>query len=844
MTSGGTEETELAGTELETVTVPLGGMTCGHCVATVEGALMGLCGVRSASADLRTQSALVTFDPSSVGLPAMERAVDAAGYAPRPAGGLISPLPGAFRETPGAHPAVAARSTPESRRLTVEGMTCASCVRSVEKAALQVPGVVSCNVSLADASARLQFDAARVGLDDVIRAIGSAGYRARESGMAGHPEGDGAPSGPSQRRLALSAALTVPLLILAMSHGTLEFAGSLWVQFALALPVVLYGGAPFYTAAWTAARHGRSDMNTLIAIGTGAAFAYSAAATMAPGWMSASGAPAVYFETSAAILTLVLLGRVLEARARHRTSASVRKLLALQTPVVRVRHDGQEHEIALEAVAIGDEVLVRPGERIPVDGTVLEGTGAVDESPITGESLPADKAPGARLVSGSLNKDGFLVFRAESVGSQTALARLIEFVRRAQESKAPAARLADRIAGVFVPVILVAATLTFVVWMATGPSGDRLRMALNNAVSVLIIACPCALGLATPTALTVGIGRAAEQGILIRDGAALESARNVDTVVFDKTGTLTFGRLEVTDVEVYGPDATDRLLESCGAIERRSEHPIAKAIAGAAPSSGAEVTDYRALPGAGATATLGGHKWIIGKPELLAERGTDISGAGTTLDKLSGEGKTVVLAACDGKLAGAVALRDTLRPESAAAVSGLHQRGVKTVLISGDRTEAAKAVASEAGIRDVLAPVMPIDKSDAVRELQADGRTVAMVGDGINDAAAIAQADLGIAIGAGTDIAAESASIILARNDPQDVVRSIELAARIRRTITQNYWWAFGYNVLGVPVAAGVLYPWTGLLLSPIVASAAMALSSLSVVTNSLRLRRALPDPN
>lgn len=832
----------MAGTGLKTVSLPLGGMTCGHCVATVEETLLGVDGVRSASADLASETALVAFDPSFTDPLAMERAVAAAGYAPQATSGLVSLGPTAPALASARPREASPRTSLNSRQLFIEGMTCASCVRSVENAALSVPGVAACDVSLADASARVRLDPATASLDDVIRAIGSAGYTAGEAGPASHPDIPDGEMSQLTRRLAVSATLTIPLLVLAMSHGKLHFQGSNWVQLLLALPVVAYGGAPFYMAAWTAARHGRSDMNTLIAIGTGAAFAYSVAATVVPFWMSSTGDPGIYFETSAAILTLVLLGRVLETRARRRTSASIRRLLELQAPSVRVRRGSQEQEIALEAVAVGDDVVIRPGERVPVDGTVLEGSGAVDESPITGESLPADKVPGSRIVSGSLNKDGFLVFRADCVGSDTALARIIDFVRQAQSSKAPAARLADRIAGVFVPAILTAAAVTFAVWMAAGPSDDRLRMALNNAVSVLIIACPCALGLATPTALAVGIGRAAENGILIRDGAALESARTVDTVAFDKTGTLTLGQFSVTDVATFGAVTKSRLLEACAAIERRSEHPIAKAIAAVRPGSAGEVADYRTLPGAGAEASFNGRQWLIGSPDLLAESGTDISAAEAVVDELSRHGKTVVLAAQDGQLAGTIALSDEMRPEAAAATASLRDRGIRTTLLSGDRAEAAKAVAAEAGIDEVLAPVMPIEKSDAIQNIQAEGRAVAMVGDGINDAPALAQADLGIAIGAGTDIAAESAGIVLVRSDPRDVVRAIDLAKRIQRTIVQNYWWAFGYNVLGVPIAAGILYPWAGILLSPIVASAAMALSSLSVVANSLRLRRTLPD--
>ncbi len=821
----------------EQTTLALGGMTCDHCVSTVETALAEVDGVVTATANLASQSAHVEYDPSIADIASMEEAVAAVGYAPRPASTLVSFEPTAHGEAIQQGPA---REFADFR-VNIEGMTCASCVLSVERAALGVNGVASCQVSLTESAAQVSIDPRESDIDAVLRAITSAGYQAAlEKTDPAVDVGDRA-SPPLVRRLAVSAALTAPLLILAMSHGSLDFPGSRWLQLGLALPVVFYGGASFYAAAWNAARHGRSDMNTLIAVGTGAAMVYSVVALLAPSWVSSGiDVPPVYFETAAAILTLVLLGRVLETRARRRTSASIQKLVALQAGMVRVRRHGTESEIPLAGVSVGDEVVVRPGERIPVDGTVIDGTGAVDESPITGESVPADKHPGSKVVSGSLNQDGFLVFKAESVGSETALSRIIDFVRHAQGSKAPAARLADRIAAVFVPVILVCALATFAAWLAFGPGEDRFRMALSNAVSVLIIACPCALGLATPAALAVGIGRAAEKGILIRDGAALEAARNVDTVVFDKTGTLTLGEFAVTDVVALGTTSTEELTAAASAIESRSEHPIATAIAAAGSATDVGVADYRALPGAGATGRIGDDSWILGKRDLLAERGTDLAAVAVTLDRFESEGKSVVVAARNGELEGIFALRDTMRPEARRAANALRSQGVKTLMLSGDNEVAAKAIASEAGIKDVLAPVLPIEKSAAIERLQSEGRTVAMVGDGINDAPALAQADVGVAIGAGTDIAIESAGIILVRSDPSDVGQAIEVAKRTQRAIVQNYCWAFGYNVLGVPIAAGALYPWTGLLLSPVLASAAMALSSISVLSNSLRLRRAL----
>ena len=824
--------------------VALGGMTCGHCVDTVEKALLAVEGVRSASADLATQSASVEYDAGAVSLTAMQQAVAAAGYAPNRTSDLVSigvtaPKPGEA-QVPPIHQAPTTTSKLDSLRLEIEGMTCASCVRSVEQAALRAPGVQQCDVSLTEATARVVYDPAQSSAEDLIQAIRNAGYGAALE-TAGRQGTDAAgASSTLRRRLIVSAALTAPLLVMAMAHGQLGFGDLAWTQLALALPVVMYGGAPFYAGAWTAARHLRCDMNTLVAVGTGTAFGYSVAATVAPSWVSGAGSAPVYFETAAAILTLVLLGRVLETRARRRTSSAIRKLLALQADSVWIRRDGRELEVSQGQVAIGDEVLVRAGERMPVDGTIIEGSGAVDESPLTGESAPVDKRPGSRTLSGSLNKDGFFVVRAESVGSETALARIIEFVRRAQNSKSPATRLADRIAAVFVPAILAVAAVTFAVWMIAGPDQDRVRMAINGAVSVLIIACPCALGLATPAALAVGVGRAAESGILVRDGAALEAARGIDTVVFDKTGTLTLGRFGVTDFQSFEGVEDDELLRSTSAIERLSEHPIAQAIASMRPAADLHVSDYRTLPGTGASGRVEGRQWLLGKPDLFAEQGIDISKAQPALDRFAREGKSAVLAAKGNRLAGLFALRDTIHPEAVSAVAALQQRGIRTMMISGDNAQAAGAIASLAGIDEVLADVLPVEKSAAIKKLQAKGAVVAMVGDGINDAPALAQADLGIAIGAGTDIAVESAGIVLVRNSPADVGRAIDLARRVQRTIAQNYVWAFGYNLLGVPVAAGVLYPWTGMLLSPIVASAAMALSSVSVLANSLRLSLAM----
>lgn len=829
---------------VESTTVQLAGMTCGHCVQTVEKALLGVEGVRTATATLASQSALITFDPQVTEFPAIRQAVEAVGYSPKSDDKFVSiaTLP---HEPATPAPRRMSVQQPEVRRseslwLNIDGMTCASCVQSVEQAVLKVPGVDTCAVSLTEANAHVTFDPSLAVPEDLIKFIQSAGYGA----TLDHDDSERARGKPSmrslRRRLVVSAIFTAPLLVLAMSHGTFGGGNFAWVQFALALPAVLYGGAPFYAAAWNAAKHRRSDMNTLITVGAGTAFIYSVAATVAPQWIDRSSSAPVYFETAAAILTLVLLGRLLEARARRRTSSAIRGLMELRPDTVRILRDGMETEIPADQVAIGEAVAIRAGERVPIDGTVIEGAGAMDESPLTGESLPVDKAPGSTVLSGSLAKEGYLVVRAEKTGNETSLSRMIAFVRRAQNSKSPAMRLADRIAAVFVPAILGLAALTFVVWLILTPTEERVRFAVNSAVSVLIIACPCALGLATPAALAVGIGRAAENGILVRDGEALEAARDLDTVVFDKTGTLTLGKLEVTDIERFGNIEKNALLEVACAIERRSEHPIAQAIAALSPNACESISDFKTHVGAGASAKAAGQDWLLGKPDLLAEKGTDISKALPYLDRFSQQGKTAVLVAREQTLVGAFALRDTLHPDAADATSALRNRGIKTMMISGDIARVAQATAKLAGIEQVLAPVLPVDKASAIERIQSNGESVAMVGDGINDAPALAQANLGIAIGAGSDVAVESADIILVRDSPADVDRAIGLAKRTQRTIAQNYVWAFAYNLLGVPIAAGVLYPWTGLLLSPVLASAAMALSSLSVLANSLRLSRAL----
>ncbi|MBN2199472.1 MAG: copper-translocating P-type ATPase, partial [Candidatus Aminicenantes bacterium] len=584
-----------------------------------------------------------------------------------------------------------------------------------------------------------------------------------------------------------------------------------------------------------------ADMNTLVTVGTLSAYFYSAAATLFPALFRRAGiAPAVYFDTSAFIIALILFGRLLEAGAKGRTSEAIRRLAGLQPRTAFVIRDGAEIEIPIADVQVGDLVLVRPGERIPVDGTVEEGRSSVDESMITGESMPVVKGPGNLVVGATLNKTGSFRFRATKVGRDTALAQIIRLVREAQGSKAPIQRLADVIAGYFVPVVISIAILTFVVWFVFGPE-PPLTLALLNFVAVLIIACPCALGLATPTAVMAGTGKGAENGILIKGGESLETVHRVDTILFDKTGTLTKGEPEVTDIVPAPPFDEESLLWLAAAVEKPSEHPLGEAVLRKAREKGLEVDearDFQAVEGQGVEAVVDGKRVMLGNSRLMADRGADVGALAGRAESFAAEGKTAVFAAVDGRPAGLLAVADTLKDHSAEAVAGLQKLGLEVIMLTGDHRKTAEAIAALAGIRRVIPEVLPGDKVSEIKKLQEAGRRVAMVGDGINDAPALAQADVGIAIGTGTDIAMEASDITLIRDDLRAVASAIALSKQTLRVIKQNLFWAFFYNVAGIPIAAGVLYPFFGLLLNPIIASAAMAFSSVSVVSNSLRLRR------
>jgi Cu+-exporting ATPase len=658
------------------------------------------------------------------------------------------------------------------------------------------------------------------------------------------------------RRFWISLALTAPLLMIAMVHmlpgmqRLLPTGWQPWIELILATPVVLWGGAPFFQRGWTSIVNRSTNMFTLIAMGTGVAYLYSLVATFFPQIFPASfremgGTPALYFEAAAAITALVLLGQVLELRARSRTGAAIRALLDLSPKMARVLRDGREEDVPLEQVIPGDRLRVRPGEKIPVDGAVVEGTSGVDESMITGESIPVSKGPGSRVIGATVNGTGSLVMWAERVGSETLLAQIVRMVSQAQRSRAPIQRLADRVAGWFVPAVIAIAILTFAAWSFFGPE-PRLAHALVNAVAVLIIACPCALGLATPIAIMVGTGRGAQAGVLIKNAEALELMEKVDTLVIDKTGTLTDGKPRVASVIMAaGLDAVGRneneLLRLVASLEQGSEHPLGAAVVEAAKGRslalGSE-SEFQSHTGRGVSGRVDGQKVLIGNERLLEENGIVAAALVQKAEELRRGGQTVILIAVDGQAAGLIGIADSIKAAAAQALSELKGEGLRVVMLTGDSRATAEAVAKTLGIEEFEAEVLPDKKSEVVQRLQKEGRTVAMAGDGINDAPALAQADVGIAMGTGTDIAMESGGVTLVKGDLAGIVRARKLSQATMRNIRQNLFFAFVYNSLGVPIAAGVLYPFFGLLLSPILAAAAMSLSSVSVITNSLRLRK------
>ncbi|WP_437483028.1 heavy metal translocating P-type ATPase [Sorangium sp. So ce1014] len=744
--------------------------------------------------------------------------------------------------------------------LPVEGMTCAACVRRVERALLATGGVRDAKVNLVTRTATITFDPAVAPAEALVAAIERAGYSVPErpaapAGAAVAPAGraDAAEESLDRERRALwrdflvALALSVPLLVLGMSHGRIpgaDSAGGRLLQLALATAVVFGPGRRFFRLAWAALRHRAADMNTLVALGTGAAWVYSAIAVVAPQLFPHAGhgaQPHVYFEAAGAIITFVLLGKLLETRARKRLTDAVRGLVALQPRTARRLRGDLEEEIPAAELAPGDLVRVRPGERMPSDGEVVSGASAVDESMLTGEGLPVDKGAGAPVVGGTLNQSGQLTVRITRTGADTALARIVEAVEQAQGSKAPIARLADTVSGVFVPVVLGIAAVAFVAWLVADPTAAGLAAAVERFVAVLVIACPCALGLATPAAVAVGTGRGAELGVLVKGGTALEAASRVDTVLVDKTGTLTAGRPQLAAVKALAGIPEDELLRLVGSAELGSEHPVAKALVEGARARGLPLSapeGFRADAGRGVVARVDGREVRIGTARYLAELGIDAAPLEELAQGLAAQGNTPSFVAVDGRLAGLVAVADLPTPEAAEAVAALRRLGVRVAMVTGDREATARAVARQLGIDEVFAEVRPEDKARIVREERERGRIVAMVGDGINDAPALAGAHVGIAVASGTDIAVAAADVALLRGGIAALPTALGLSRATLRTIRRNLFWAFVYNVVGIPIAAGALYPLTGWLLSPVLASAAMSLSSVSVLLSSLRLRR------
>ncbi|HEV8122854.1 MAG TPA: heavy metal translocating P-type ATPase [Gemmatimonadales bacterium] len=719
--------------------------------------------------------------------------------------------------------------------IPVTGMTCAACSARVERTLGASPGVEAANVNLMTAEATVSFNPATTSAETLVATIRSTGYGAElpvadqsgESGQQHHAE-------DLRPRLAVSLVAAVLVMLLPMviaPSGTQRF-----LLLGLTLPVIGWAGKAFFTRAWKAFRHHSADMNTLIAVGTGAAFGYSTVVTLKADWFTSHGIPPqVYFEAVVWIIALILLGNHLEARARGKASEAIRRLIGLRPEEVQVLRDGREVTVPLQTVQVGDEIVIRPGERVPVDGILLSGSSAVDESMLTGEPIPVEKAPGASVTGGTLNQLGTFHLEATRVGERTVLARIIRLVREAQGSKPPIQRLADRISAVFVPVVISIAIATFVIWFDIGPQPAYLH-AMVAGVTVLIIACPCAMGLAVPTAVMVATGRGAGIGVLIKGGEVIELASKVDMVVLDKTGTVTEGRPRVVDV--HGLEDSNRVLRLAASVEQGSEHPLAQAIVAAAGAAGLTleaVQGFAASPGRGAHGKVGGRHVLVGNRQLLLDHGLQADPALAGADRPG----TVVFVAIDDRLAGWLLITDPIKPNSAAAVRDLQSMGLEVVMITGDNQATAASVAAETGIERVFAEVLPEHKRDAVLRFQQEGHLVAMVGDGVNDAPALAQADVGIAMSGGSDVAIEAGGITLMQNDLTGVPRALRLTRRTLGIIRQNLFWAFIYNLVGIPIAAGILYPGFGLRLSPAMAAAAMAVSSISVITNSLRLRHA-----
>ena len=812
--------------ELERIDLPITGMSCASCALKIEKGLAKVEGVSQANVNFAAEKATVFFHPSQTDVSHLIDKVKDLGY-----GAKV-----------------------EKVVLPIQGMTCASCVNKVEKALSSLKGVVHANVNFATERASVEYIPEEVSIRDLKKVVEEAGYQVLEVKEEDIVEKERLAREAEllklKQKFTIGAVLLVPILILMYGGSLLEkwiglsMETNFFIQFLLGTPVQFWVGWQFYVGFWKATKHKTSDMNTLIAVGTSTAYLYSLIVTFAPHRLMVEGLMMmVYFDTSAAIIVLILLGRFLEARAKGKTSEAIKKLIGLQPKTARVIRDGNELDIPLREVILGDLVIVRPGEKIPVDGMIKEGYSSVDESMVTGESLPVEKKSGDSVIGATINKAGTFKFEATKVGRDTVLAQIVRLVQEAQGSKPPIARMVDVIASYFVPVVISIAIITFIVWYFFGPH-PALTYAFLNFVSVLIIACPCALGLATPTSIMVGTGKGAENGILIRGAEALETAHQLNTIVLDKTGTLTKGEPSVTDIIESDKFSKKEILTLAASAEKGSEHPLGESIVKKAKEENLSLLDsknFLAIAGHGIEATIDSKRVLLGNLRLMEEKKVSLNGLSNKAEQLSNEGKTSMFLAVDGEVAGIIAVADTLKENSKKAVEALHQMGLEVVILTGDNQRTARAIAKQIGVDRILAEVLPEMKAEEVRRLQSEGRKVGMVGDGINDAPALAQADVGIAIGTGTDVAMESSDITLIGGDLRGIVTAIALSKATIRNIKQNLFWAFAYNTVLIPVAAGILFPFFKILLDPILAAAAMAFSSVTVVSNALRLRRFKP---
>lgn len=808
-------------------TLSIEGMTCASCAQTVEKATKKLPGVKSSNVNLATEKMNIEYDESTLSIQDIQAAVDKAGYK-------------AVTDT-------------EKKVFAISGMTCASCVQTIEKATGKLDGVLESTVNLATEKMSIQYDPSIVSTADIIQAVSNAGYEARED-IATTDSVDLDREKKEKeikslwKRFWISTVFTIPLLYIAMGHivgaPLPEFIDPMMnpeafalLQFVLTVPIVIVN-INIYRVGFKTLFRWHPNMDTLIALGTSAAFVYGIFATIMIYAGSVNYANELYFETAAVILTLIVLGKYLETLTKGRTSEAIKKLMGLAPKTAIVLRNGQEVEISIDEVVVGDIIIVKPGEKMPVDGIVVEGMTSVDESMLTGESIPVEKHKGDNIIGASINKNGTIQYKATKVGKDTALAQIIKLVEDAQGSKAPISKLADIISGYFVPIVIGIAILSGLAWYFGGQTG---LFALTISISVLVIACPCALGLATPTAIMIGTGKGAENGVLIKSGVALETTHKLQTIVFDKTGTITEGKPKVTDIVVANGISEEELLTLAASAEKGSEHPLGEAIVKGAEERGLnfkKIESFNAIPGHGIEVTIDGNQMLLGNRKLMDDRKIMLGALDKTSDELANQGKTPMYIAMNDQIAGIIAVADTVKENSLRAIEKLHKMGIEVAMITGDNKRTAEAIAKQVGIDRVLAEVLPEDKANEVKKLQDEGKKVGMVGDGINDAPALAQADVGIAIGSGTDVAMESADIVLMRSDLMDVPTAVQLSKSTIRNIKQNLFWAFAYNTAGIPFAMGIIYLLGGPLLSPVIAAAAMSFSSISVLLNALRLKR------